>query len=232
MTEHDVETANVIASVAHDLRSPLNAVIGFSRLLLKGIAGSLSELQASDLEAIHANGKAMLRMVDSLIDLAKAEAGLLAPAAERVYLHPLLDKVVLLNVPVAKEHGIDVRYEVDHLPAVRGDALQIQKGIERLFDAVLRLVGGGQIEVTAEAAGEEVTVYLVGTNPAGLSPNVPHILEAFHSAGASEQARVDATALYLITSQQLLALNDSRFSIDVASENELRVALRFAPFGL
>jgi K+-sensing histidine kinase KdpD len=232
MSKHDVETANVVASVAHDLRSPLNAVIGFSRLLLKGIDGALSELQAADVQAIHANGQAMLRMVDCLIALAKAQAGWITPAKERVYLHPILDKVALLSVPIARELGINVRYEIDHVPAVCGDPLLLQQGIERLFDALLRMIDGGQVEVGAEAEGEEITVRVVGVNPAGLSPIVPHILEAFRTAGVSEQARVDATALYLITSRQLLALNGSTFQIETPSENELRLTLRLTPFGL
>ena len=46
-----LQTAHVVASIAHDLRSPLNAVLGFSRVLLKGIDGPLSDQQTADLEA-------------------------------------------------------------------------------------------------------------------------------------------------------------------------------------
>ncbi|MBN1640995.1 MAG: HAMP domain-containing histidine kinase [Anaerolineae bacterium] len=228
MTEPKVETANVVASAAHDLRSPLNAVIGFSRLLLKGVDGPLSELQAADLEAIHANGQTMLRMLDSLIDLAKAESGWLSPAHERVYLHPLLDRAALLSQPAARQHGVQIRYEVDHAPPVRGDAQLIQSGFERLLDAALPLVGGGQIEIAAAAEGQALTISLVGTNPAGLSPNATQSVEAYRSAGASQEVRIDAAALYLITSQRLFALNGAAFSADTRSDEELRVTVRFS----
>ena len=89
-------TAKIVASIAHDLRSPLNAVIGFSRVMLKGIDGPLSEMQATDLQAVYANGQAMLEMVDDLIDLAKAESGWLTPVPALVHVPLLVQKACSL----------------------------------------------------------------------------------------------------------------------------------------
>ena len=153
------ETATVLASFAHDLRSPLNAVIGFSRIMLKGIDGPLSEMQAADLEAINTNGNTMLQMVDNLIDLAKAESGWLTPSPAAVHVHPLLEKVISLTMPMAKEQDIEVDYRANaSTPPVQVDQSLTQKAIEKLLAAAMRLAGSGKLAVTTDASEDSVTI--------------------------------------------------------------------------
>jgi signal transduction histidine kinase len=221
------ETANVLASFAHDLRSPLNAVIGFSRIMLKGIDGPLSEMQATDLEAIHANGSTMLEMVDNLIDLAKAEAGWLTPSPTAVHVHPLLEKIISLAAPAAKAGQVEIDYTAAEIALpIQVDPSQTQKAIERLLAAAMRLIGSGKITLTATSSQESALIHLVGTNPDGLPPEAAHSLEAFRSGGLSEEHRIDVTALQLLVSRQLCALNQSAFEIEDPSGTEIHLTLR------
>ena len=226
MKEKAVETANVLASIAHDLRSPLNAVIGFSRLMLKGIDGPLSDLQAVDLEAVHVNGLMMLRMVDDLVDLAKAEAGWFALQPAAVHLQPLLEKVISL----VTHEDTETQIILDHVTGdiarpVRVDRPQTQKALERLISAAVRLTGPGKIALTTQTDRERAVVYVVASSPGGLSADTPHVLDVFHTAGASSEHRVDATALQLLVSRQLLALSGGYLKIEEASGTEIRLAV-------
>ena len=226
MKENTVETANVVASIAHDLRSPLNAVIGFSRLMLKGIDGPLSDLQAVDLEAVHTNGLMMLRLVDDLIDLAKAEAGwfMLQPVA--VHLQPLLEKVISLVTQEATETQIILDHATSDIARpVHLDRAQIQKGLQRLIAATVRLTGPGKITLTVRTDRERAVVYMVASSPSGLSPDTPHVLDVFHTAGTSSEHRVDATALQLLVGRQLLALSGGYLQIEATSDTEIRLAV-------
>lgn len=226
MKEHAIETAQVVASFAHDLRSPLNAVIGFSRLMLKGIDGPLSDVQEADLQAIHENGKAMLSMVDSIIDLSKAEAGWLKTARSSVYVQPLLEKVVSLAMPLAKERQVTLTYTPgDGLEPITVDPSQLQKAVAGLMAAIMPLIGMGTIAVATETTPERILVHLTGSSPTGLGPHVVHSLEAFRTAGASADHRVDRTALQFIVSSRLLALNGCTLDVQHNSETEIRVSL-------
>jgi K+-sensing histidine kinase KdpD len=220
-----------MSSIAHDLRSPLNAVIGFSHLLLNGIDGPLSEMQAADVQAIHTNGEEMLRMVDCLIDLAKVEAGWLTPALSAVHLDALLEKVVALNTGTATQNSVRVAYAVQDLPQLLwGDSALLQKGLERLLTAMIRLVGSGTIEVSTQMDGTCAAVQLCAAGVCALSPRAPLALQAYRTAGGSADHRVDATALYLIVGQQLLALNGATVEVDTPSPTEIcaRVSLPLA----
>jgi signal transduction histidine kinase len=209
-----VETAHVITSLAHDLRAPLNAVIGFSHLLLKGIDGPLSELQAADVEVIHANGSLMLQMVDCLIDLSRIQAGVLKPSPSAVRLDTLLAKIAALHTNVARENGVRVTYDVQDLQhELWGDGVLLQRGIERLLGAMARLIGEGTIELEAHVIAARAAIQLCATSAEALSPQALRALQAYHTGGTSAEHRLEATALCLLVSRQLVALNEGTLDL-------------------
>ena len=65
----------VLASVSHDLRGPLNAVLGFAELLLSGVEGALTDGQRESLDALSRGGRDLLRLVGDLLDHARIDAG-------------------------------------------------------------------------------------------------------------------------------------------------------------
>jgi len=227
-----VELAHVMASIAHDLRSPLNAIIGFSRLLLNGIDGPLSEMQAGDVQAIYTSGEEMLRMVDCLIDLSKVEAGGIALSRSAVHLDALLDKVVALNTGAATQSRVRIAYPMEDLPQpLWVDGALLQKGLERLLAAMIRLAGSGMIEVRAQMDGTHAAVRLSASGDGALPPQARLALQAYHAVGRSAEYRVDVTALYLITAQQLLVLNGATVEVETPSPAEVCawVSLPLAP---
>ncbi|MBM3303023.1 MAG: PAS domain S-box protein, partial [Deltaproteobacteria bacterium] len=70
-----VAKSQFLANMSHELRTPLNSIIGFSRVILKGIDGPVSDLQQQDLNAIYNSGQHLLRLINDILDLSKIEAG-------------------------------------------------------------------------------------------------------------------------------------------------------------
>ncbi len=231
MGQGAVELAHVVASIAHDLRSPLNAITGFSRLLLSGIDGPLSEMQAADVQAIHTSGDEMLRMVDCLIDLARAQAGQVTPSPSAVHLDALLEKVIALHTGTTAQVGPRITYAMEDLPQpLWVDGALLQKGLERLLAAMIRLVGAGRVEVGAQMDAVSAAVQLDAAGGGPLSPQASHALQAYQSAGKSADHRLDATALYLIAAQQLLVLQGATMEVETPSPGAIcvRVSLPLA----
>jgi signal transduction histidine kinase len=226
MDSHPIETVNVLASIAHDLRSPLNAVIGFSKLMLKGIDGPLSDMQSSDVDAIHTNGNTMLQMVDGLIDLARIEAGWYQPGKDEVPLHPILERVISLAMPVAESKQVELSYKMSDVAVTfAADPAHIQKSMERLVLASIDLVESGTLEVTIDAGAEENSMCIKGNNPGGLYA-ARHSLDAFQGGGAEDAARMDAPALQLIVAGQTLGLYGCTLTAEAISEFQFRVLVR------
>ncbi|HEC34018.1 MAG TPA: GAF domain-containing protein, partial [Chloroflexi bacterium] len=75
LTEVDRLKSQFLANMSHELRTPLNSIIGFSRVILKGIDGPLTDLQRQDLEAIYNSGQHLLGLINDILDISKIEAG-------------------------------------------------------------------------------------------------------------------------------------------------------------
>ena len=223
MTEPPAATADVLASIAHDLRSPLNAVIGFSRIMIKGIDGPLSDMQKADLEAIYTNGNTMLEMVDNLIDLAKVESGWLTSSRSSFHLDPLLEKVISLSAARARESQVELVATSGLSLPIEADQAATQKALERFISAVIHLVGAGQVTVDTQQSDGRATVSIVGIPPQGLSPEVASTLEACLSGGASTEHRINPVALQILVGKALLALNGCACQIDTPADAQIRI---------
>ncbi|RPH60562.1 MAG: sensor histidine kinase [Chloroflexi bacterium] len=70
-----IDLSEFLSWASHDLKTPLNAVIGFSKVVLKGIDGPVNEMQVTDLTSVHANGQRMLALISNLVDMARINRG-------------------------------------------------------------------------------------------------------------------------------------------------------------
>ena len=99
LREIDTLKSQFLANMSHELRTPLNSIIGFSRVIMKGIDGPVTDLQQQDLSAIYNAGQHLLNMINDILDISKIEAGKMELAFDDVEL-PALSKA-FYQLPVA-----------------------------------------------------------------------------------------------------------------------------------
>ena len=101
-----------LANMSHELRTPLNSIIGFSRVLLKGIDGPVGERQREDLEAIHYSGQHLLGLITELLDLSKIEAGKMDLAQKPVDLEEIIRGVMSTAQALVKDKAVELKVHV------------------------------------------------------------------------------------------------------------------------
>lgn len=170
MTSHKEETrlqARFLASMDHELRAPLNAIIGLAEILAGGMAPD-ARRQTEFAGQIVASARQLLQLINALLELARADAGQLELIRQPADLAGLIADAVNLVQPVAARRGVEISIDVAEAPArVRLDASRTMHALHGLLTGaihlaaeskriVLRVVPEGADRVRLEVTGLDI----------------------------------------------------------------------------
>lgn len=216
-----------VARMSHEMRTPLNAVLGFSQLLQGDEHEPLAPGQAQRVEQIRAAGWHLLRLIADASDLSIVEAGALRLEVSRVALGAVIDEALAICETQARARGIRVhRHDRDgeHL-YVDGDALRLRQAlINVLSNAVKYNRDGGAIDIRAARDGERVQLEVSDTGLGMTREQLAHLYEPFNRLGR-ERDVAEGTGIGLVLTRQLVERMNGRLEIDSESGRGTRVRI-------
>ncbi|MBI4730758.1 MAG: GAF domain-containing protein, partial [Chloroflexi bacterium] len=222
MRELDQLKSQFLANMSHELRTPLNSIIGFSRVILKGIDGPVTELQEQDLNAIYNSGQHLLRLINDILDLSKIDAGKMELAFDDVNLSELLQGVIPTVGGLIKDKPIKLVQNISpEIPILRADAMRIRQVMINLLSNAAKFTEQGSITISANVEigtnnQPEVVVKVTDTGP-GIAPeDQGKLFQPFSQVDSSPTRKTGGTGLGLSISRRLVELHGGR--IDVVSE--------------
>ena len=128
MEEVDRLKSQFLANMSHELRTPLNSIIGFSRVILKGIDGEINDIQKQDLSAIYNSGQHLLYLINDILDLSKIEAGKMQLSFTDLDINEIVNSVMSTAVGLVKDKPIKLEKEIeDGIPVVHADATRVRQ---------------------------------------------------------------------------------------------------------
>jgi len=211
LREVDRLKTQFLANMSHELRTPLNSIIGFSRVMLKGIDGPLTELQEADLNSIYNSGQHLLGLINSILDMSKIEAGKMDLTFEEVALQPMIDGALSVARALIKDRPIELRVEVpEELPTVWADAQRVRQVLLNLLSNAEKFTERGYIELRVEAGPEFVTIHVADTG-IGIDPEAQkRLFIPFQQVDASTTRRAGGTGLGLAISRSFVEMHGGK----------------------
>lgn len=219
-----------LATMSHEFRTPLNAILGFSDMIKAQYHGPIG-VQAYDeyVDDIRRSGILMLALVNDLLDISEIEAGKRRLKLEEVNLAPLLEGCVKTFLPQATEKNLTLRLsQPAAAPPLWADHLSVIQVVSNLLsNAVKYTPAGGRIEVTA-AAAEGGTTITVSDNGIGMHPSlIPIVTDPFTRAPANPHVSREGKGLGLAIVKSLVESHDGRLTIDSTQGQGTRVTVFF-----
>jgi signal transduction histidine kinase len=172
-----------VDAVSHELRSPLNVIIGYAEMLRDGGLGDVTPAQASALERTHRQAVTLLEMITSLLDLNRLEGGRLPITTEPIVLHELLTEL-LEELPAAwRRPGVSLRTAATaRLPVITTDRGKLKTILRNLLHNALKFTAAGEVVVRGALAGDAVTLTVRDTGAGIPADALPYVFEMFRQA--------------------------------------------------
>ncbi|MCS6847620.1 MAG: hybrid sensor histidine kinase/response regulator [Anaerolineae bacterium] len=231
------------AMISHELRAPLNLIIGYSDLILNASpAYHLSQLPAglrSDIHVIHRNAQHLLKLVDDILDLSQLDLNHLTLVRDRLRISEVVESALNDFSQLVESRGLWLRVEIEpDLPEIFGDRTRLKQVLLNLLSNALRFTDHGGITIRAclgaesresnemdHAASQHPMIILsVSDTGIGISKaDLQRVFEPFMQVEGSMKRKQGGTGLGLTISKQFVELHGGRMWV----ESELGVGSTF-----
>ncbi|HEX7706595.1 MAG TPA: PAS domain S-box protein [Thermoanaerobaculia bacterium] len=208
--------SDFLSSMSHELRSPLNAILGFAQLM-ESESPPPTPAQSESINQILNAGWYLLELINEILDLAAIESGKLSMSLEPVQLNDLLIECQSMIEPLAQKRGIRMSFPpADALHCVNGDRTRIKQVlINLLSNAIKYNRPGGSVVVACNAKSTSGRVRLTVTDTgAGLPPEkLAQLFQPFNRLG-QEVGTEEGTGIGLVVSKRLVELMDGVIGVE------------------
>ncbi|HJZ68755.1 MAG TPA: ATP-binding protein, partial [Blastocatellia bacterium] len=213
---HEAQTkARFLADISHELRTPMNAIIGFTSLLLDDRSLELNERHRRSLERVSRNARDLLELINNVLDLSKIEAGRMDLYSEPVDARSLIERALALVEPLKGGRPVKLTVDVkEGLPAMRTDRTKLQQILINLLSNAVKFTQEGEVKVTAESVPPDRVRIAVSDTGIGIaSSDIERIFEEFQQVGAAGRGARTGTGLGLAITRRLVELLGGEVSV-------------------
>jgi two-component system sensor histidine kinase GlrK len=206
LNELDKMKSNFFSTMAHELRTPLSSIKMGISLFVEGREGPITESQKELLLLLKGENERLITLINSLLDLAKMEAGMMAYRFEQKNLTPLIDQVVKEIGPIIEGKKIILESKgTERLPLVKMDGERILQALRNIIGNAIKFTPeGGRVSVLARTVDQGVEVSVSDTGPGIPEESLASIFEKFKQARPKGTYKNKGTGLGLAIAKQIV----------------------------
>jgi PAS domain S-box-containing protein len=205
LQELDKLKSMFIASMSHELRTPLNSIIGFSGIILQGIAGEVTEEQRKQLTIVKRSANHLLDLINDIIDVSKIEAEKVELSIEHFDLPSLVREVKESFILAAQEHGLELALSTPDSLTIESDKRRVRQILVNFVNNAVKFTDQGKIEIKVMKRGDVVEVSVMDTGIGVREEDMGYLLKAFSRIRTEGRVR-EGSGLGLYLSRKIAVL--------------------------
>ena len=199
--------SELLRNVAHEVRTPANAILGFSKIMEQGMFGALGHPKYAEyVRDIGRAGHHVIAVTDDLLDLARIEAGEMQPSLSVLDVEDMLASAVALVKPQAEAKQVALVCDIaEGLPTVRTDTRMLMQVLLNLLGNAVKFTSdGGRVQCRIFSDSNGTLALQVEDNGPGIAPeDIPHVLEPFGQVRSAQREGFHGTGLGLPIARKL-----------------------------
>jgi PAS domain S-box-containing protein len=205
-----------LANMSHEFRTPLNAMLGYTSMLLQGVAGSLDQPVRRQLGRIESNGRHLLTIINEILDISRIEAGRMPLQVSSIKLPELISEVKAELEPIILRSKLTVTLDIPKdLKPIVTDRQKVKQIVLNLLSNALKFTHQGSVTISARRNERERTLTLSVTDTGiGVAPaDQDRIFEDFRQLDNSPTRAYGGTGLGLSICRRLAQMLDGRIAV-------------------
>jgi len=191
--------------MSHDLRSPMNAIIGYSRLLQRRLADRMDEREARNLANIQISSSNLLNLINDILDLSRIEAGRIEVNVQSVDVRTLAGECADALESIVQE-GVVLRRDLEDIGKIQSDPDRLRQVVMNLLGNATKFTGEGSISLSLHRVDGAVELAVADTG-VGIPPeDLPHIFDEFRQVERQGGEQTEGTGLGLAIAKKTVEL--------------------------
>jgi signal transduction histidine kinase len=201
--------------MSHEFRTPLNAMLGYTSMLLQGVAGSLEPPVKRQLSRIESNGRHLLTIINEILDISRIEAGRMPLQVTTFRIPELVSEVRAELEPIILRSKLGVNVQIDkNVPPLRSDRQKVKQILLNLLSNALKFTHHGTVTVSARLNRDRTVSLAVVDTGIGIAPaDHDKIFEDFRQLDNSPTRAYGGTGLGLSICRRLAQMLDGRLAV-------------------
>ena len=222
--------SSVLANVTHELRTPVNIILGYSSLVASYLQEKDDSSQSAILEGIQRAGRRLRATINSILDASKIESGAFEVRPKRLWLAPLIERQLQDFRPLAQAKELSLSSEIEAFDAeVTFDAYCLENALTNLLANAVKFTLRGEVRVRLARDDQGALALSVSDTGIGIDPSfVARLGEAFVQEDSGFGRRFEGSGLGIALTKSYLELNGARLSVESQKDVGSRFTILFA----
>jgi signal transduction histidine kinase len=219
-TVEDLEIASqhksqFVANMSHELRTPLAAILGYAELMQEGFYEPQGPKSLGALTRIHSNGKHLLGLINTVLDIAKIESGQFTLNMAEYVIESVIETVRSATESLAQNKKLVLTTEVaKSLPIGLGDEQRLTQVLLNLVGNAIKFTDAGEVSIAAAARNSHFAISVKDSGPGIPLDQQDRIFDQFHQVDSSLTKAKGGTGLGLAIAKQIVEMHGGRIWVE------------------